>query len=394
MLFHSGFFTSESVSAGHPDKVCDQISDAILDAFLTLDPDSRVACESFAADGKIIVAGEFRTADQAHFHEVRESADSIVRSTLRRIGYGTRELDIDPQTCEVEIRFNHQSPQIASGVDRPDEILGAGDQGMMFGYATDETREHMPLAWSLATGLLVQGRELAEAHGIPLRPDAKSQITVAYKDGRPVGVQAAVLSWQHAPGCSLDEVREFLARVLLDKLVPQEIRVPDFRALMNPAGPWTIGGPKGDTGLTGRKIIVDTYGGACPHGGGAFSGKDPSKVDRSAAYAARHIARHVVAGGYAARCTVQLSYAIGEAEPVSVGLDLHGTGHVPEERLVTAIREVFDLTPAGIIRELALNRPIYAGTAVYGHFGAWRDPDLHRWESLGRLRDLESTLSA
>jgi len=394
MLFHSGLFTSESVSAGHPDKVCDQISDAILDAFLSLDPNARVACETLAADNKIIVAGEFRTSDRSHYDQVRNDADEIIRNTLRHIGYGSEELDIDPSTCVVEIRFNHQSPQIASGVDRQDQILGAGDQGMMFGYATDETAELMPLAWSLATDLLARGNDLALAHGVRLRPDAKSQVTVAYENGRPAGIQAAVLSWQHDPSHSIEEIREFLNRVVLDSLIPSDLRTRDFKAWLNPAGPWTIGGPKGDTGLTGRKIIVDTYGGACPHGGGAFSGKDPSKVDRSAAYAARYIAKHVVAGGHARRCTVQLSYAIGEAEPVSVGLDLHGTGQVPETRLVDAIREVLDLTPAGIIQELDLRRPVYRDTARFGHFGSWRDPVLHRWESLGRLRDLDTALSA
>ena len=277
MLFRNGLFTSESVSGGHPDKVCDQISDAILDAFLRLDPHARVACESFAADRKILVAGEFRTRDEQHFRQVRDSAADIVRKTLRDIGYGTADYDIDPASCEVEVRFNHQSPQIAQSVDRSDAILGAGDQGLMFGYATDETESLMPLSWSLATELLVAGWSLRDAAGFPLKPDAKSQVTVSYEEGRPVGVDAVVLSWQHQPGISIDDVRGFLQSEILDRVIPPHRRTRNFRAFLNPAGAWTIGGPKGDTGLTGRKIIVDSYGGACPHGGGAYSERIPRR---------------------------------------------------------------------------------------------------------------------
>ncbi|MBK9608585.1 MAG: methionine adenosyltransferase [Betaproteobacteria bacterium] len=392
MFFRNGLFTSESVSGGHPDKVCDQISDAILDAFLRLDPHARVACQCFAANGKVLVAGEFRTRDERHFLQIRDSAADIVRQTLRDIGYGTAEYDIDPATCEVEVRFNHQSAQIAASVDRSDAILGAGDQGLMFGYATDETPSLMPLAWSLATELLVTGWSLRDAAGFPLKPDAKSQVTVSYADGRPVGIEAVVISWQHQPGIGIDDVREYLQREILDRVIPPARRTPGFRAWLNPSGAWTIGGPKADTGLTGKKIIVDTYGGACPHGGGSFSGKDPTKVDRSGAYAARFVAKHVVAAGLARRCTVQVSYAIGRAEPVSVAVDLHGSGQVPEEQLVRAIGEVFDLTPGAIIDALKLLRPIYQGTATYGHFGQWRDPEVYLWEATPRVAELRAAV--
>ena len=384
MTIPNGLFTSEAVSAGHPDKLCDRISDAVLDAFLQRDPHARVACESFAADGKIIVAGEFRTRDPHHFDEVRAASVGIVRDAVRSVGYGTAEHDIDPDTCDVEIRFNRQSTEIGAGVDGG-EALGAGDQGMMFGYATDETKERMPLAWSLATDLVAAGSQLVGLGDTPLKPDAKSQVTVRYDEGRPTGVEAVVLSWQHDPAAGLEEVRAFLTEEVLDAVVPASLRSPTFRALLNPAGAWTSGGPKSDTGLTGRKIIVDTYGGACPHGGGAFSGKDPSKVDRSAAYAARWVARNVVDAGLARRCTVQLAYAIGVAEPVSVHVETHGTGRLPDRDLAEAVRRVFDLTPGGIIRDLDLLRPIYRETSSLGHFGRWRDPETHRWERSDRV---------
>ncbi len=391
MLFRDGLFTSESVSPGHPDKLCDQISDRILDAFLALDPKARVACETFAMDNRIIVSGEFRTADLAHFQDVEARADGLVRDTLREIGYGSRELDIDPDRCKIEVCFNRQSAEIASGVDREggsDSSLGAGDQGMMFGYATDETDSLMPLAWTLATDLLARGDALRRESTSPLRPDAKSQVTLRYRDGLPAGVQAVVLSWQHESSTTLNEIREYLRGEVLDSVIPPEARTEDFVAWINPAGSWTIGGPKGDTGLTGRKIIVDTYGGACPHGGGAFSGKDPTKVDRSAAYAARYVAKHIVAAKLARRCTVQLSYAIGHPEPVSVGLDLHGTGQVPEALLERVIPELFDLSPSGIIKELNLLRPVYQSTAAFGHFGHWRDPHQHLWETTPHIEAL------
>lgn len=387
MSVHHGLFTSEAVSAGHPDKLCDRISDTILDAFLQRDPNARVACETFAAHGKIIVAGEFRTADPRHFDEVRDQSVGIVRRVLNEVGYGSAEHDIDPDSCEVEIRFNRQSEEIGAGVDRSD-FLGAGDQGLMFGYATDETDAHMPLAWSLATDLIARGSQLRAKGGSPLRPDAKSQVTVRYEDGRPVGVQTVLVSWQQQPGTRLEEVRSWFSEHLVDAMVPESMRTADFRCLLNPAGAWTTGGPKGDTGLTGRKIIVDTYGGACPHGGGAFSGKDPSKVDRSGAYAARWVANNVVAAGLARRCTVQVAYAIGVAEPVSVNVDTHGTGSVSERAIEQAILRVFDMRPAEIIRDLELSRPIYAETSSLGHFGRWRDPETYGWERADRAERL------
>jgi S-adenosylmethionine synthetase len=393
MPFLNGDFTSEAVSPGHPDKVCDQISDAILDAFLRLDPHARVACETLAADNKIILAGEFRTRDPSHFRQVRDAAPQIVRSVLREIGFNSSELDIDPEECDVEVRFNHQSPQIAAGVDHPDGLIGAGDQGLMFGYATNETKDLMPLPWVLAMDLIGEARSLAGSAGSPLRPDGKSQVTVAYQDGKPIGVRTVVLSWQHQPGMPVAVVREYLLREVIDRVVPPDLRAAGFRTLINPSGAWTIGGPKGDTGLTGRKIIVDTYGGACPHGGGAFSGKDPSKVDRSGAYAARYIAKHVVAAGLASRCTVQVAYAIGTVQPVSLSAALHGTGTVPERVVNEAVRQIFDLTPSGIIHELDLLRPNYQGTATLGHFGGWRESTIHLWEQTPRIAELRAAVS-
>jgi S-adenosylmethionine synthetase len=386
MSIRNGLFTSEAVSSGHPDKLCDRISDAILDAFLERDPNARVACEALAANDKIIVAGEFRTALPKHFAEVRHETPAIVRRVLADIGYGTTEHDIDPQSCEIEVRFNHQSPEIASSVDG--ETLGAGDQGLMFGYATTETKALMPLAWSLATDLVAAGTAIRETGGSGLKPDAKSQVTVRYENAEPVGVQTVVLSWQHDPRLSLASVRKLLLDRVIDAVVPQAQRTADFRALVNPAGAWTTGGPKGDTGLTGRKIIVDTYGGACPHGGGAFSGKDPTKVDRPGAYAARWVAKTVVASGLASRCTVQVAYAIGVAKPVSIHVDVHGTGFVSEAAVERAVSQIFDLSPAGIIRDLDLLRPIYTATSSLGHFGQWRDPSQYRWESTERASEL------
>jgi S-adenosylmethionine synthetase len=391
MSVHNGLFTSESVSAGHPDKLCDRISDAILDAFIALDPNARVACETFAADDKIIVAGEFRTNDPGHFATVRDRAADIVRQTLRSVGYGTAEYDIDPDRCEIEIRFNRQNPEIAAGVDG-DAVIGAGDQGMMFGHAVDETDAFMPLAWALATDLVQRASSLAAPAQALLKPDGKAQVTVRYRDGVPVGIAAVVLSWQHAPDISVEDVRALLARDVLDQIIPADMRTADFKAYLNPAGPFTIGGPKGDTGLTGRKIIVDTYGGACPHGGGAFSGKDPTKVDRSAAYAARQVAKTIVAAGLAKRCTVQLAYAIGLPEPVSVNVECYGTGAVADHLLSDAVARVWDLTPAGIIRDLNLLHPVYEDTATLGHFGRWRSLERQRWERVDRVEDLKAAL--
>jgi S-adenosylmethionine synthetase len=391
MSLTNGLFTSEAVSEGHPDKLCDRISDAILDEFLRRDPCARVACETFAMDGKIIVAGEFRTRRAEDFEVIRRAAPVIVCEALRSIGYGSAELDIDPASCEIEIRFNHQSPQIAAGVDGR-AVLCAGDQGLMFGYATNETAELMPLSWSLATHLIAAGTALRKSGGSGLRPDAKSQVTVRYENSEAVGIQAVVLSWQHEPDESLAAIRDRLEHEVIDRVIPNSLRTDDFRLFINPAGEWTIGGPKGDTGLTGRKIIVDTYGGACPHGGGAFSGKDPSKVDRSAAYAARWVAKNVVAAGLAERCTVQVAYAIGVAEPVSINVDAQGTGNADEAAIEQAIRQVFDLTPAGIIRALDLLRPIYAETTALGHFGRFRDPAQFKWEATDQAEALKAAL--
>ena len=384
MSIRQGSFTSESVSAGHPDKVCDRISDAVLDRFLSLDPGARVACETLAADGKIVVAGEFGTVERGHFDTVQEGAVNLVRETLCDVGYGASDRDIDPQRCAIEVWFNHQSEEIAAGLG-DEAVLGAGDQGMMFGYATRETPALTPLAWTLATDLVERATRLRRVGGTPLRADGKSQVTVRYADGAPVGVQAVVLSWQHEPGIDITEIRRYLEREIVDAIVPRGVRTPEFRLYCNPAGSWTIGGPKGDTGLTGRKIIVDTYGGSCPHGGGAFSGKDPSKVDRSGAYAARWVAKHIVAAGLACRCTVQIAYAIGVAEPVSIAIDTHDDDAVGAAAIERAVREVFDLSPTGIIRDLELRRPIYAATAALGHFGRWRDPAVYRWEQTDRV---------
>lgn len=387
MSVFNGLFTSESVSAGHPDKLCDRISDAILDAFLERDRNARVACETFAANDKIIVAGEFRTERVEDFKAVRAAAPGIVRDALQQIGYGSDEYDIDPATCEVEVRFNHQSPEIQAGVDGG-ETTGAGDQGLMFGHAVDETDALTPLAWSLATDLIQRASTLIVPGSGVLKPDGKAQVTVRYVEGVPVGIDTAVLSWQHQPDISINEVREFLGTEVLDHVLPSSLRTEGFKAFLNPAGPFTVGGPKGDTGLTGRKIIVDTYGGACAHGGGAFSGKDPTKVDRSAAYAARHVAKNIVGAGLARRCTVQLAYAIGVAEPVSVSVETYGTGVVPDIEISGVVTALWDLTPAGIIKELDLLRPIYTGTAALGHFGRWKSPKLYRWERLDRVEQL------
>ena len=383
MSVFNGLFTSESVSAGHPDKICDRISDAILDAFLERDINSRVACETFAANDKIIVAGEFRATRVEDFKEVEAAAPDIVRNALRQIGYGSAQYDIDPARCEIEVRFNHQSPEIQAGVDGG-ATTGAGDQGLMFGHAVNETESLMPLAWSLATDLVERASSLIIPGSGVLKPDGKAQVTVRYIDGIPVGIDTVVLSWQHGLDIPVNDVREYLSSQVLDQVIPQDQRTEDFKVFLNPAGPFTVGGPKGDTGLTGRKIIVDTYGGACPHGGGAFSGKDPTKVDRSAAYAARHVAKNIVGAGLAKRCTVQLAYAIGVAEPVSVSVETHGTGVVSDADLSAAVQTIWDLTPDGIMRELDLLRPIYTSTSALGHFGRWKSPELYQWERLDR----------
>ena len=383
-------FTSESVSEGHPDKIADQISDTILDAFLTEEPAAKVACETLVADNLVVIAGEFKTADKALYEKIQNRAEGIARQVLRDIGYRDAETGIDPDHCEVQVRFNRQSFQIHQGVELAGGIIGAGDQGLMFGYACDETPDLMPYPIWLAHRLVKRLAELRHAGALPwLRPDAKSQVTVVYEDNRVVGIDNVVISTQIERGLDPAWVTQEITRALIDPLAPLALRTPGFRLWVNPAGPFEIGGPNGDTGLTGRKIIVDTYGGACPHGGGAFSGKDPTKVDRSAAYMARYIAKNLVAAKLARRATVQIAYAIGVAEPVSVLVDTHATGSVADEQLEAAVRAVFDLTPRGIIEALGLRRPIYRQTAAYGHFGRSE----FSWEQTDVVEHLKSRLS-
>ena len=380
-------FTSESVSEGHPDKIADQISDAILDAFLTDEPEAKVACETLVADNLVVITGEFKTVRKELFDEVRGRAEAIARQVLRDIGYRDAETGIDPNTCEVQVRFNHQSIQIHKGITLEGGDIGAGDQGLMFGYACDETPDLMPYPVWLAHRLVQKQAELRKSGALPwLRPDAKSQVTVAYEGQKMAGVETVIISTQIARDLDPAWVAEEVAREIVDPLVPHELRTPTFRLWVNPAGPFEIGGPNGDTRLTGRKIIVDTYGGSCPHGGGAFSGKDPTKVDRSAAYMARYIAKNLVAAGYAKRCLVQLAYAIGVAEPVSLLVDTYGTGTLSDETLEDMVRCTFRLTPRGIIESLDLRRPIYRKTAAYGHFGR-AEPEF-TWERTDQAEKL------
>ena len=386
-------FTSESVSEGHPDKIADQISDAILDAFLAEEPSAKVACETLVADNLVVIAGEFKTTDKALYEKIQQRAEGIARQVLRDIGYREADTGIDPDQCEVQVRFNHQSFQIHKGVELAGGIIGAGDQGLMFGYACDETPDLMPYPIWLAHRLVKRLAEIRHAGALKwLRPDAKSQVTVVYEGHRVVGIDNVVISTQIERDLDPTWVTQEITREIIDPLVPATLRTPGFRIWVNPAGPFEIGGPNGDTGLTGRKIIVDTYGGACPHGGGAFSGKDPTKVDRSAAYMARYIAKNIVAAKLARRVTVQIAYAIGVAEPVSVLVDTHGTGgpgSVTDERLEAAVRSVFDLTPRGIIEALALRRPIYRQTAAYGHFGR----SAFSWEQTDAVERLKAQLA-
>ncbi|WP_206752339.1 methionine adenosyltransferase [Candidatus Nitrotoga sp. AM1P] len=375
----NGLFSSESVSEGHPDKLADRISDRILDAFLEKDPNARVACETMLADQCVIVAGEFKTRRLEDFEAVKAEADALVRQVLRDTGYKSAETGIDPDACEIQIRFNGQSADINQGVDRSDGVLGAGDQGLMFGYACDETPELMPAPIAFAHRLVRQQALVRKSGLLPwLEPDAKSQVTFRYEGGRPVEIDAVVLSTQHAVEIDIDTLQALVREHIINPVIPSSLRSPGYRELINPTGRFVTGGPKGDTGLTGRKIIVDTYGGAAPHGGGAFSGKDPSKVDRSATYMARFLAKQVVARGWASRCLIQLAYAIGVAEPVSFLVDAASTGRNNE--IATTLRQEYDLTPAGIIRQLDLLRPIYFETAAYGHFG--RDDLALPWETV------------
>jgi S-adenosylmethionine synthetase len=370
MSIRNGLFTSESVSEGHPDKLADRISDRILDAFLKRDPDARVACETLLADQCVVVAGEFRTRRIEDFRAVREEAVRLVRQVLQDAGYTDAATGIDPDRCEVQVRFNGQSQDINQGVDREDGVLGAGDQGLMFGYACDETPELMPAPIVYAHRLVQRQAEVRRNGSLPwLRPDAKSQVTFRYEDGQPVEIEAVVLSTQHSAEISLEDLRSAVQAHIIDAVIPQDLRARGFRTLINPTGRFVTGGPKGDTGVTGRKIIVDTYGGSAPHGGGAFSGKDPSKVDRSAAYMARFLAKQAVARGWASRVLVQLSYAIGVAEPVSFAVETFGTEKDTGRDITATLSQEFDLRPQAIIELLDLKRPIYYPTAAYGHFG-------------------------
>ena len=390
-------FTSESVTEGHPDKVCDAISDAILDACMEKDPMSRVACETAVCTGFVLVTGEITTNAYVDMQK-------IVRDTVKEIGYTKSEYGFDGNTCAVLVAIDEQSADIAMGVDKAleakenkmsdaeIEAIGAGDQGMMFGYATNETEEYMPYPISLAHKLALQLTKVRKDGTLPyLRPDGKSQVSVEYDEaGKPVRLEAVVLSTQHDADVTQEQIHEDIRKYVFDPVLPKELIDADTKFFINPTGRFVIGGPHGDAGLTGRKIIVDTYGGYARHGGGAFSGKDCTKVDRSAAYAARYVAKNIVAAGLADKCEIQLSYAIGVAQPTSVMVDTFGTGKVSDEKLVDIVRENFDLRPAGIIKMLDLRRPIYRQTAAYGHFGR-NDLDLP-WEKLDKADALKKYL--
>jgi S-adenosylmethionine synthetase len=379
-------FTSESVSEGHPDKLCDQISDAVLDAHLAHDPDSRVACESLAKTGMIVIAGEITS-------KARVSYTDVAREVVRDIGYTDSAMGFDGNTCAILTAVEQQSPDISQGVTEGEGLhkeQGAGDQGMMFGYACDETPEFMPLPIQMAHSLvkyLAKIRKGGEAHF--LRPDSKSQVTVEYRDGKPVKVKSVVISSQHSPEVEYSKLRETIIDGVIKAVIPPEYLSKDTVFHVNPTGRFVVGGPQGDCGLTGRKIIVDTYGGMGRHGGGAFSGKDPSKVDRSAAYMARYVAKNIVAAELAQRCEVQLAYCIGVAEPVSVLVDTFGTGTMSETAIAKIVQEVFNLTPKGIIQTLDLKRPIYRSTASYGHFGRTPEDGYFTWERTDRVEDLK-----
>ena len=390
-------FTSESVTEGHPDKIADQISDAVLDAIIAEDPLARVACETSVTTGLVLVFGQITT-------KCYVDIPKLVRQTIRDIGYTRAKYGFDGDTCAVLTSIDEQSPDIAMGVDKAleaktgemsdaqIEAIGAGDQGMMFGYATNETPEYMPLTISLAHQLTRRLAEVRKGGILPyLRPDGKSQVTVEYIDGTPARIDTIVISAQHSPSVEMDEIRDDIMEEVIMKVVPKDLIDRKTRYFINPTGRFVVGGPQGDSGLTGRKIIVDTYGGMARHGGGAFSGKDPTKVDRSAGYAARYVAKNVVAAGLAEKCEIQLAYAIGVARPVSIMVDTFGTGRVDEEKIVAAIQNIFDLRPAGIIKELDLRRPIYKQTAAYGHFGRL---DLNLpWERLDKIDELKEHFS-
>jgi len=381
------FFTSESVSEGHPDKLADQVSDSILDAILEQDPTARVAAETLANTGLIVLAGEITTTANVDYIKV-------ARDAIKRIGYDNTEYGIDYKGCAVLVAYDKQSPDIAQGVDGAhDDPLdqGAGDQGIMFGYACDETPQLMPLPIWLSHRIVERQSQLRKDGRLPwLRPDAKSQVTIKYENGKPSAIDTVVLSTQHAPEMELKDIREAVIEEIIKPTLPKELIKGDIKYLVNPTGRFVIGGPQGDCGLTGRKIIVDTYGGAAPHGGGAFSGKDPSKVDRSAAYAGRYVAKNIVAAGLAERCLVQISYAIGVAQPTSIMVETYGTGKVSNEVLTALVREHFDLRPKGIVKMLDLLRPIYTKTAAYGHFG--RDEPEFTWEATDKAAALKASV--
>jgi S-adenosylmethionine synthetase len=385
-MSHEFLFTSESVSEGHPDKVADQISDAILDAVLAQDPKSRVAAETLCNTGLVVLAGEISTtANVDYIH--------VARDTIKRIGYDNADYGIDYKSCSVLVGYDKQSPDIAQGVDEGrglDLDQGAGDQGLMFGYACNETPELMPAAIHYAHRIVERQSQLRRDGRLPwLRPDAKSQVTLKYVDGRPVAIDTVVLSTQHAPEMEHKAIEEAVIEMIIKPVVPAEW-LKGTRYLVNPTGRFVIGGPQGDCGLTGRKIIVDTYGGAAPHGGGAFSGKDPSKVDRSAAYAGRYVAKNIVAAGLAERCQIQISYAIGIARPTSVMVTTFGTGKISDEKIADLVREHFDLRPKGIVQMLDLLRPIYQKTAAYGHFG--REEPEFTWERTDKAQALRGSI--
>ncbi|MFU8783938.1 methionine adenosyltransferase [Aliidiomarina sp.] len=375
-------FTSESVSEGHPDKIADQISDAVLDAILAQDPRARVACETYVKTGMVLVGGEINTNAWVDIEE-------LTRSTVRKIGYTHSDMGFDADSCAVLNAIGKQSPDINQGVDRArPEDQGAGDQGLMFGYASNETAEFMPAPVMYAHKLVQQQAKVRRTELKWLRPDAKSQLTFIYEDGKPVGIDAIVLSTQHAPEIDLPELREAVLETIIKPVLPAEWLSNKTQIHINPTGRFVIGGPMGDCGLTGRKIIVDTYGGMARHGGGAFSGKDPSKVDRSAAYAARYVAKNLVAAGVADRLELQVSYAIGVAEPTSISIETFGTSQYDEETLIGIVRQHFDLRPYGILKMLDLERPIYLPTAAYGHFGRDEFP----WERVDKVEVIRASL--